>query len=428
MRIFWDHEAFKALSRALIVLTLAFIAFIAFMGAMVGPSARAQMRLAPTPKMAPDHSIAAFARKLDEAAKGQDFVGLAVAVVDQGEIALLRTYGVRNRDNGAPIDAHTRFRIASLSKGFASAMAAQLVVAGKLQLDAPVRPFAPTFSLIQPQAATRLTIEHVLSHRTGLPPYAYDNLLEAHIPVPDIFDRLAKVRLICATGDCYSYQNIAYSLIEPVVLRTTGLDFERAVSERLFAPLKMADASYGMAGFIKDDNWARPYVFGRNGWKQARLDDAYYQVPSAGGVNASIHDMALWLAAQMGAAPEILSPEALSLLHSPRVKTRAELRRIRWLKDRVRETYYGLGWRIYDYAGRDLVMHNGGLNGYRAQIAFMPESGLGVVALWNSMSDRGWSIMPTLFDAHLRLEEKDWLRLTCSDPFLRRSACPSSGD
>ncbi|GER04095.1 hypothetical protein JCM17846_17770 [Iodidimonas nitroreducens] len=58
----------------------------------------------------------------------------------------------------------------------------------------------------------------------------------------------------------------------------------------------------------------------------------------------------------------------------------------------------------------------------------MPESGLGVVALWNSMSDRGWSIMPTLFDAHLRLEDKDWLRLTCPDPFLRRSACPLNGD
>lgn len=129
----------------------------------------------------------------------------------------------------------------------------------------------------------------------------------------------------------------------------------------------------------------------------------------------------------MGTMPDVLSPNALALMQTPRVRTRAELRRVRWLKNRVTDAHYALGWRIYEYAGRSIVMHNGGLQGYRAQIAFLPEKGLGVVALWNSMSSRGWAMMPTLFDAYFRLEDEDWLRLDCTQDQrgTRRVSCAS---
>lgn len=388
--------------------------------------AQAQMRLPPEPRLAPDKTLEIFSDKLDRAVKTGDFVGLAVAVVKDGDIALLRTYGKRAVNAPDPITPSTRFRIASLSKGFAAGLAAQLADKHQLDLEAPVKPYAPGFRLARSDEAEKVTIAHILSHRTGLPPYAYDNLLEANVPVPTIFDRLSRVKMICPVGRCYSYQNVAYSLIEPVVASISGEPFERAVANHLFKPLGMK-ASYGMSAFQSDDNWARPHVRGRSGWRVAPPDEMYYHVPSAGGVNASIEDMARWLQAQMGTMPDVLSPNALALMQTPRVRTRAELRRVRWLKNRVTDAHYALGWRIYEYAGRSIVMHNGGLQGYRAQIAFLPEKGLGVVALWNSMSSRGWAMMPTLFDAYFRLEDEDWLRLDCTQDQrgTRRVSCAS---
>ncbi len=386
--------------------------------------AMAQLALIPEPRLAPDRSIEIFTQKLDRAAQSEDFVGLAVAVVKDGETVLLRTYGKRAVGEAAPVNAATRFRIASLSKGFASALAVKLATENELDLMAPVTRFAPQFTLAD-QSHKRLTLEDVLSHRLGLPPYAYDNLLEAHVPLPTIFERLSKLKPICPAGSCYGYQNVGYSLIEPAISRATGMPFQMAVENRLFQPLAMS-ASYGMDALTADDNWARPHARKRTGWYQVNMDDAYYRVPSAGGVNASIEDMAKWLKAQMGYAPDVLSHDALKIEQTPRVRTLAELRRLRWLKDRVTDAHYALGWRIYDYAGRTIVMHNGGLDGYRAQIAFLPDSSLGVVALWNSKSSRGWGIMPTLFDAYLRLEDTDWLKIDCIDGEQQATRTPCS--
>lgn len=383
----------------------AFLAAAALLSAAALP-ASAQLRLAPDP------AVAAFEEKVEQAYETGDFVGLAVAVVKDGRVTLMRAFGERAASGSQAVDHLTRFRIASLSKGFAATVAAQLAAEGRLALDQPVGEMAPFFRL-RSAAQSGATMEHVLSHRLGLPPFAYDNLLEAHIPVETIFDRLAKVKLVCRVGDCFTYQNVAYSLVEPAVEKAAGLPFERAVEARLFAPLGMERASFGLEALLEDDNWARPHVKTRAGWHPVKPDTAYYQVPSAGGINASILDMARWLKAQMGHAPDILAPPVLEMLHTPQVLTRAELRKIRWLRPRVKRAHYGLGWRVYSYAGHPVVVHNGGLEGTRAQIAFAPEEDVGVVAMWNSTTDRGWGIMPTLMDAWFGLKDMDWLRLDC---------------
>jgi len=395
-------------------------------GGDVAPVPREKPALSgPAPK--PEAPLDRFGARIDRAFETGDFVGLAVAVVKDGRTAFLRTLGRRHAAEAAPVDGWTRFRIASLSKGFAASVAGQLALEGKLDLDMPVTRFAPDFRLARTGGGSPIKLEHVLSHRLGLPPFAYDNLLEAGVPLPRIFERLRRVRPLCRVGDCYTYQNVAFSLIEPAIEHAAGASYAETVSARLFEPLAMPRASIGQDGLVSDPNWARPHVRdGERGWREASLDTDYYRVASAGGVNASITDMVHWLKAQMGYAPQVLPKAVRELIHSPRIFTRGELRKIHWMRDRVGAAYYGLGWRIYDYAGRKVVMHNGGLEGYRAQIAFMPEADLGVVALWNSQGDRGWAIMPTLFDAWLGLEDPDWLRLDCVGWHNDPAYCPQS--
>ncbi|MBB4212493.1 serine hydrolase domain-containing protein [Rhodothalassium salexigens] len=372
------------------------------------------LTLAPRPALAlHEDDLAALRARIDALMRRDDMVGLAVGIVAGGEVILAETRGTRVRGGDAAVRPDTRFRLASLSKGFAGTLAAQLVEAGKLDLTQPVARDAPYFRLADQRERDRATLEHVLSHRLGLPPHAYDNLLEADVPVTNIFKRLGGVKLVCRVGDCYVYQNVAFSLIEPAVARATGGDYEAVVTRRLFEPLAMRHASFGLDALKADANWAHPHVGTRRGLAEVTPEPAYYRVPSAGGINASLDDMLAWLKAQMGLSPEVLSDAVLEEAHRPRVASRHETRRARWLRGRVTQTHYALGWRVYDYRDLTMIYHAGGVDGYSAQIAFMPDQDLGYVALWNSNSCKGWTLMPDLFDRHLDQPVDDWSHIRC---------------
>ena len=352
-----------------------------------------------------------FSEELDEAAKAPDFVGLAVAVVKNGRIELMRTYGVREAGGNQPVTPDTVFRIASLSKGFASTLAVLEQSEGKLDLKAPVSTLFPEFKLKRPGDAARVTYEDVLSHRTGLPPYAYDNLLEAGTPPSTILSEYGKVKQTCSPGDCYTYQNVAFNMIATQIEKATGKAYPTELRERIFQPLGMKTASIGLRELQATGNWAKPHKRAGLGWVPVPVTDWYYKVPAAGGVNASITDLSKWLIAQMGHRTDVLPQAVLDEAHRRRVSTPPETSRQRSLKTPVTDTSYALGWRTYIYAGKTLMTHSGSVEGYIAQIAWLPDEDTGIVILSNTRGSRAAKIMPTWLDYQLGLEKTDWFRL-----------------
>ena len=377
-----------------------------------------------------------FERLLDEASHTDDFVGLAVAVVRHGEIQLLKTYGVREVGGDAAVTPNTVFRVGSLSKGFASTLAGIAMADGRLALETPVAPYEPRFAL-KGGAEARVTVEDILSHRTSLPPNAYDNLLEDGVAVTEILSRLRNVKPICSVGSCYAYQNVAYAMIGDVLSAVYHEPYADLVRERIFAPLGMRTASVGEEGLAATGDWARPHIRERSGdkaspqygpWRSVTVKDAYYRTPGAGGVNASINDMALWLKAQMGDAPAVLSESVLSTIHTARVDTPAEKRRWDILQGRLNDAKYALGWRIYDYGGHALINHSGTVEGYAAQIAWLPERDVGIVILANTRAERVWRILPAFLDNELGLNERDWLALNDGKARFSVDGARASGD
>jgi len=142
----------------------------------------------------------------------------------------------------------------------------------------------------------------------------------------------------------------------------------------------------------------------------------YYSVPAAGGVNSSIKDLAVWMQAQMGLDPMILSPKVLATVQAPRVKTPSELRRMRNFRERLASSSYGLGWRSYDYAGHTIVGHRGGVTGYRSLIMFDPARKSGVVALWNASTNKPSGLEFEVMDMILQLPPRDWMKLDGNAP------------
>jgi len=355
--------------------------------------------------------------------------GLALAITHQGQVLSARGYGVTDVGSSEPVDAHTVFRLASLSKSFAGTVTGLLVDHGPLRWDSRVVDFLPTLQLSDPEAAGNLTVADVLSHRVGLRPHTYDRDIEADAEYYNLVEQLPEAPLACAPGECYSYQNVAFSLIGDVVFAASGQFYPEAVSRRIFQPLGMHDASLGLDGILSSPRWAKPHTASKSGWKPLIPKPTYYRLPPAAGVNASISDMAQWVMAQAGYRPDVLPLPLLETLHAPLVDTPGELRRgsASWRGQRLSAAGYALGWRVYDYAGHRLLYHGGAVQGYRSVMAILPERGLGVVVLWNSTSALPSGLLPTILDRALELPEHRWLDIELPDTLQARQAPSAAG-
>jgi beta-lactamase class C len=335
-------------------------------------------------------------------------VGLSVAVIENGKISFAKGYGTTALAGGEPVNTRTVFRWASLSKGVASTMVAELAAEGRLSLDAPVSDYATTLRLPMGNE-TRATVDDLLSHRLGVTRNAFDRKLEAGVDPRTLRPMLATLSQLCAPGQCHAYQNVAFDASSEIVANITGRPYRQVVAQRLFTPLGMTDASISRAGLIASKSWARPHV----GRRMVEVNDNYYRVPAAGGVNSSILDLARWMQAQMGAAPSVISDRVLDRIHKPRVDTD---RRRGMFNQAMGSSQYALGWRDYNYRGHRLIGHQGAVMGYRATVLFDPVKQSGIALLWNSQSGRPVGIQLEMLDRLYGFRRQDWLGLDKSEP------------
>ncbi len=363
-------------------------------------------------------AIGEYDHWLDQLAAEDRTAGLAAAVIVDGRVRYERTLGYADATTGARVKPYTVFRVASLSKAFATALTGILVRQNVLHWDTRLAGVLPFFKLQDANASAQATVRDILSQSVGLPYHAYDNLLSDGVSYRELERKLATVPLSCDPGTCYGYQNVAFSLIGDVIHAKTGQFFISMVDRYLFIPLGMTTASYGRDGLESSRSWARPHYKRGGRWIAYEPNDNFY-VPPAAGVNASIRDMEQWLIAQMGGRPTVIPDALLEVLHAPVIDTPGERYGSNWRRARVGKASYALGWRVYDYAGHTLVFHAGAVQGYRAMIGFFPEYHVGAVVLWNSENRAPAGLMPMLFDAMLGLKHRDWADL---DGYARRHA------
>ena len=348
--------------------------------------------------------------RLDEAASDDRVVGLVAAVIEDGEPVFTYTHGETAAGSGEPVTSQTLFRAASVSKTFTGTLLGMLEADGLIDLSDTV-----PGEVLHLQGTRQPTLEEIASHRTGLPPNAYDLDLEAGQSPTRIRERLARVDLLCPVGECYTYQNVAFSALESVVEDATGTDFATTLRERLIEPLGLPAASVGTAALTSAPSWARPH----SGWRRTSNTPGdpvtpYDSIPSASGLNLSLDDLVAWAQVQLGTAPG-LSEAVRTRIHTPLTDTVRETRRLGDLRQRVDHTGYGLGWRIYDWGDRTLVLHSGYLSGYGAQIVLEPETGFAFVALWNSDNRPAWWLWPTVMDLRTGDGPGSWIEDVMED-------------
>jgi beta-lactamase class C len=325
--------------------------------------------------------------------------GAAWAVVKEGVVATIGTHGVKSAEVGDAVLPSTLFRIASLSKGVTGAIAGRLVDAGLIDWSAPYCAYTPQKAVGVAEGLENLELQHFLTHTTGMPRHTYSNLLNMGRSYSNILGLLPLVKRVHPPGSYHNYQNVLFNLGADMLRQSTGQTFSALAGEWLFEPLGMYRASVGYAAFVEDGDKAMPHRRLAEGYAPTAVEPNFYEVPGAAGVNASIRDMAKWLVAVSGHRPDVLPERVLSDVLCPAIPIpAARIMHRNWAG--LQAGYYAMGWRVFEIDNQWIVGHSGYVNGFRAEIAFLPEEDIGIVLLTNAPNQTVGNAVPYFFDLY----------------------------
>lgn len=363
------------------------------------PNPRAVQRVIPQNPYV-DDLLEAYDLAVREVLHETGIPGAAIGIIRDSTIIFLQGYGVKSKDGIDSVDEHTVFRIGSVSKCFAAVLTAILVEEKVLNWDDPVVRYLPDFELKSPEYTQQLTIRHLLSHTTGLPYHTYTTLVEDGMDLKSMIAHLKDVNN-GPVGKLYSYQNVAFSIIGEVIEAATGKTYEAMLEEKIFRPLEMREASASYEGIIYNPNVAKPHLLRRRQWREIPISDKYYNVAPAGGINASIHDMTNWMQALLGNRPNVITHKSLDTLYAPYVRAASRNRAYRRI-GRIKNNYYGLGWRVLEFPDDTLLYHGGYVNGYRSEVAIYPKDHIGICIIANAPGDVTDTGIPLFMELYLQ--------------------------
>ena len=312
--------------------------------------------------------------------------GAAATIVCSNGSSWTGVYGEAALGSGRPIAADSVFQIASISKTFAGVALALAQSEGLLQLDEPLYQTLPTARIGQGGAGKAINLIHLASQSSGLLPHSYTNFIEERSDYDSMIKKLRHAPFICRPGACYSYQNVAFSLIGDAIERRSEITYQAFVEKKIFSPLGMQDAWLGKKA-PPGRELVSPHVRTKAGWRAARPNNQYYKVLPAAGVNASIADMKRWLEALLGLTP-LLAPELLEQIGRKRVDYKAHQGHYPRSAP-LSETGYAMGFRTFAYRQVPGFLHHGGyIRGMRSEMILHPPTGMGLAFLTNSEPDR----------------------------------------
>jgi CubicO group peptidase (beta-lactamase class C family) len=336
---------------------------------------------------------------------------MAVAIVQDDRVVFVKGYGVEEVGKTTPVTADTLFEIASTTKAFTTTALAMLVDEKKVSWDDPVSKYLPGFRLTDPCADALITVRDITSHRSGVG--RHDELWDSTgWSRAELLARVTAMPPARPPRAAYQYNNLMFVAAGEVVASAAQMPWEDFIRTRIFAPLNMAHSRISFAEWSASDH--------ATGHRYDRAHDAvvvqpfenYDAIAPAGTIKSSARDMAQWLRFQLASGAidgkRLLSADALEETHTPQMA----LRRDAESRETAPETNlssYGLGWTISDYRGELLVAHAGALNGFRTQVALLPNKHFGVVVLTNV--GRGLAVQSlrnALLDRALGGPTRDW--------------------
>lgn len=354
------------------------------LGSLRAPGVEEESFAGKAPHVLDKARLEAFVAFVEAARVKAKVPGVGLAIVQGKEIVLERGLGARGLGREESASPNTLFMIGSITKSLTSLMMAKLVEEGRFTWDTPVSELRPSFALGDPAATKKLAMRHTMCACTGLPRQDMVFFFGFGKATPE--SRLEQMKSLSPTtafGETFQYSNlmvtaggyIAGHAAEPK--KALGAAYDATMQSRVLDPIGMKTSTFDLAVAQKREH-AQPHSMTTALDVRALPVSTEAWVPNirpAGGLWSSAHDMARWVAVEIGEGKtiegkQVFTAEGLRERYKPMVRA-------------SEHESYGLAVMVEKYGGVDVVWHNGGTLGFNTLALWLPEHKVGLVLLTN---------------------------------------------
>lgn len=340
---------------------------------------------------------------IKEGMKDWNIPGLAIAIVKDGQVVLMKGYGVRNTATKEPVDENTLFMIASNSKLFTGTSLAQLDYDKKLSLDDKIIKYFPDYRVYDSCTTQLVTIKDMVGHHLGTKTFQGDfTWWNSSLSRNEIMYRMRYLKPTQNFRASYGYCNSCFLTAGEIIPKVTGKPWEVYVYDSIIEPLQMTHTHTLGQGMSEMPDAATPYS---NTFSQELKPLPYDNVDNlapAGSIVSCVNDLSHWLLMQLDSGryngKQVIEWPVLQ-------KTRDANTLISTRKSTFLPTHfsaYGLGVFETDYNGKMVYYHTGGADGFVTNVCFVPEEKLGITILTNNDNQEFFELLRyQILDAYL---------------------------
>lgn len=308
----------------------------------------------------------------------------AVLVAKDGQPVLREGFALANRELGITVKPETVFRLGSITKQFTAASIMQLVEAGKIGLDDPVSKYYAA----SPAAWSKITVKHLLNHRSGIPSYTglpgfFEKQLGVDRTPEQVVELTRDMPLEFEPGAKFNYNNTGYVLLGYIIEKVSGQSYADYLSAHIFTPLGLKHSGYDDTTTLIPDR-AAGYSFENGVW----TNSVYISMTlphAAGSLYSTVDDLLVWEQALF--AGKVVSQASLAAMTADYGEG------------------YGFGLETQDGQGHKSIGHSGGIPGFSTYMARFPDDGLTLIALGNLETARSTSVVKDIARLWLGLPE-----------------------
>lgn len=331
--------------------------------------------------------------------------GLSVLIVKNDSIVFDENWG--DAGKGQKVESESVYNIASCTKAFTGAAMAKLVNEGLIKWDDKVVDYLPDFKLEDPYITAHLSIEDLLTHRSGLGTF-YGDLLwyETDRSNEDIIERMQYLPITNRFRDQFGYQNTTYIVAAEILEKVTGRSWEDYIEQELLLPLKMNNTVTCADELREDQKIAYPMIDGET------IGFSMKHPHAAASLFSSTQDLSRWM--RMLLNNGVI--EGDTILNAAIIEDMMKSRRVKNINGLLQMAgaqfnTYALGWNMFDEQGKKVVEHGGGMPGYISKVCVVPQEKLGIVILTNTLSSAPTALEMYILDAFLKDQTYDWVKL-----------------
>ena len=350
---------------------------------------------------------------INEGLKNWNIPGLAIVIIKDGKIDLMKGFGVRNLETKEPVDENTLFMIASNTKLFTATSLAQLEYDKKLSLDDKITKYFAWYADYDTCTTNLVTVRDMLSHHLGTKTFQGDFTFWNSTLSRDSI--MYKMRLLKPTGNFrqqWGYCNSCFLTAGQVIQQVTKKPWEVYVYDSIIQPLGMENTHTLGNNMEQMPDAATPYTnsFYKD-LKKLPYDNVDNLAP-AGAIVSNVKDISKWIMMQLDSGrvngKQIVPWQAIQRTRT--MNTIISSNKSGMLPINIYG--YGLGIFISDYGGHLTYEHTGGADGFVTNVCFMPDENLGIAIFTNNDNQDFFELLRyEIMDAYLGLPYKDYSQM-----------------